>query len=71
MWLDKAINEAPYLRDPYVEKAMLEYELENWNEVIKNCNTALKITTHTKCYINETFSFDNTCLLYTSFFKRN
>ena len=60
MWLDKAINEAPYLRDSYVEKAMLEYELENWNEVIKNCNTALKITTHTKCYINETFSFDNT-----------
>ena len=60
MWLDKAINEAPYLRDPYVEKAMLEYELENWNEVVKNCNDALKITTHTKCYINETFSFDNT-----------
>ena len=60
MWLDKAINEAPYLRDPYVEKAMLEYELENWNEVVKNCNNALKITTHTKCYINETFSFDNT-----------
>jgi len=60
MWLDKAISEAPYLRDPYVEKAMLEYELENWNEVIKNCNIALKITTHTKCYINETFSFDNT-----------
>lgn len=60
MWLDKAISEAPYLRDPYVEKAMLEYELENWNEVIKNCNTALKITTHTKCYINETFSFNNT-----------
>ena len=60
MWLDKAINEAPYLRDPYVEKAMLEYELENWNEVVKNCNYALKITTHTKCYINETFSFDNT-----------
>lgn len=60
MWLDKAISEDPYLRDPYVEKAMLEYELENWNEVIKNCNTALKITTHTKCYINETFSFDNT-----------
>ena len=56
MWLDKAISEAPYLRDPYVEKAMLEYELENWNEVIKNCNTALKITTHTKCYINETLS---------------
>ena len=28
MWLDKAIEEAPYLRDPYVERAMLEYELK-------------------------------------------
>ena len=27
LWLDKAINEAPYLRDPYVERAILEYKL--------------------------------------------
>lgn len=35
MWLDKAINEAPYLRDPYVERAILEYSQNNFNEVKK------------------------------------
>ena len=60
MWLDKAINEAPYLRDPYVERAILEYELKNYKEVIKYCNEALKINSHEKTYINEVFSWDNT-----------
>ena len=60
MWLDKAISEAPYLRDPYVERAFLEYNLKNWNEVIKFCNDALKIKSHNKTYINETFSWDST-----------
>lgn len=60
MWLDKAINEAPYLRDPYVERALLEYQLENYDEVIKYCELALKITTHEKTYINEVFSYDHT-----------
>ena len=43
MWLDKAINEAPYLRDPYVERAMLEYELNNYEDVKKYCLLALEI----------------------------
>ena len=60
MWLDKAISEAPYLRDSYVERAFLEYNLKNWNEVIKFCNDALKIKSHNKTYINETFSWDST-----------
>ena len=60
MWLDKAINEAPYLRDPYIERAILEYRLENWENVEKYCLEALKIKTHTKTYINEVFSFDYT-----------
>lgn len=60
MWLDKAINEAPYLRDPYVERALLEYQLNNWDLVEKFCNKALKIKNHTKSYINEVFSFDHT-----------
>ena len=60
MWYDKAILEAPYLRDPYIEKALLEYELNNWDEVLINCNKALKIQSHTKSYINEQFSFDHT-----------
>lgn len=70
MWLDKAINEAPHLRDPYVERALLEYNLENYNEVIKYCNLALKIKTHEKTYINEVFSYDHTIydLLSVSYF---
>ena len=60
MWLDKAIKEAPYLRDPYVERALLEYKLNNYSDVIKYCKDALKINEHPKTYINETFSFDST-----------
>lgn len=60
MWLDKAINEAPYLRDPYVERALLEYELNNFQMVKKYCDLALQIEYHPKTYINEAFSFDHT-----------
>ncbi len=60
MWLDKAINETPYLRDPYVERALLEYKLENFDEVEKYCLDALKITNHAKTYINEPFSWNHT-----------
>jgi len=60
MWLDKAINEAPYLRDPYMERAMLDFSYNNWNEVIKYINKALDIKTHPKTYINEVFSWDST-----------
>ena len=60
MWLDKAINEAPYLRDPYVEMALLEYRLENYPMVKKYCLDALKLKKNTKSYINEPFSYNHT-----------
>ena len=60
MWLDKAIKEAPYLRDPYMERALLEYQLQNWNDVIKYILKALEIKTHQKTYINEVFSWNYT-----------
>jgi tetratricopeptide (TPR) repeat protein len=60
MWLQKAIEETPYLRDPYVEYALLEYEYGNYQEVYFYCLEALKITEHTKSYIHEVFSWDNT-----------
>ena len=60
MWLNKAIEEAPYLRDPYVEKALLEFRLKNYKEIINCCEKALSINNNAKSYINETFSFDNT-----------
>lgn len=60
IYYKKAIKEAPYLRDPYVELAILEYKLENYKECEKYCLKALQIKTHQKTYINETFSWDNT-----------
>lgn len=60
MWLNKAILEAPYLRDPYMERAILEYNLKNWDEVIYYIEEALKIKSHAKSYINEPFSWNQT-----------
>lgn len=60
MWLDKAMKEAPYLRDPFVERALLSYHLEEWDDVEKYSLEALKIDSHPKTYINEIFSYDGT-----------
>lgn len=59
-YLDKAIKEAPHLRDAYIERAILEYELKNYSETEKYCLKALQIKSHEKTYINEPFSWDNT-----------
>lgn len=59
-YLDKAIKEAPYLRDAYVERAILEFEQKNYQETERYCLKALEIRTHEKTYINEPFSWDNT-----------
>lgn len=73
MWLDKAMLEAPYLRDPYMERALLEYQLNNWQEVEKYCLKALEIKKHQKTYINEIFSWNNTVydLLSLSYYYQN
>ena len=60
LWLEKAIKEAPYLRDPYVEMALLDYRMGNYMDVIKNCTLALRIKENRKTYINESFCFDST-----------
>ena len=60
IWLEKAINEAPYLREPYVEMALLQYKLENDIETIKNCILALRIKKNKMSYINESFCWDST-----------
>lgn len=60
LWLDKAMLETPYLRDPFIERALLEYELENYSAVYTYCLKALEIKDHTKCYIHEVFSWDET-----------
>lgn len=60
IWLDNAIKEAPHLRDALVERALLEYQLENYEQVEFFCFRALQIKTHQKSYINEPFSWDGT-----------
>ncbi|MBQ2873169.1 MAG: glycosyl transferase family 2 [Bacilli bacterium] len=60
LWLEKAIEEAPYLREPYVEMALLEYKLGNDIEVIKYCTLALTIKKNKMSYINESFCWDST-----------
>lgn len=60
MWLDKAIKEAPYLREPYMEKALLDYALKKDRAIIKDIKKALKIKEHGKTYINEPFSWNET-----------
>ena len=60
MWLELAIKEAPHLRDPFIEMALLQYQEKNWEKVEYFCKEALKIKNHPKTYINETFSWDET-----------
>lgn len=60
IWYNKAIKEAPHLRDAYVERAILAYEENNYKDIEKYCLQALQIQNHQKVYINETFSWDNT-----------
>ena len=73
MWLEKAINEAPYLRDPYVEYAILAYKLNDFDKVIEMCNKALEIPINNKTYINEPFTFDETTydLLSLAYYNKN
>ena len=73
MWLDKAIKEAPYLRDAYVERGILEYEEEDYKRASKYLLKALNIKSHQKTYINEVFSWDNTVydLLSICMYKEN
>ena len=60
LWYLKAIEEAPYLRDPYVEMGILMYKASRWIDVIKYLTLALKIKKHERSYINELFSWDYT-----------
>ncbi len=60
MWLDKAIKEAPHLRDPLMEKALLLYQLKDYNGTEKLVFQALEIKINQKTYINEPFTFDHT-----------
>ena len=76
IWLEKAINETPYLREPLVEMGMLEYNQNNYKEAIIYLEKALDIKERYKSYINEPFCYDSTiydllsiCKYYTGDYK--
>lgn len=60
MWLINAINETPYLKEPYVEISFLYYKLKDWDNIIKYLNKSLKIDGSNMTYINEIFTKDET-----------
>ncbi len=59
MWFHKAIEEAPYLREGYVELAALYYEEQNFEKCYFYLKEASKIKEKPKTYINEEFSWNS------------
>lgn len=59
-WLFKAIAEAPYLREPYVDMSLLLSELNEWDGVIYFSNCALKIKERPETYICEAEAWGST-----------
>lgn len=57
-WYNKAIVEAPYLRESYVELAYLYYQNKDYENAYKLLNEAFKIKEKSKSYINETFAWN-------------
>jgi glycosyltransferase involved in cell wall biosynthesis len=60
IWLFRAIAEAPYLREPYVEMARLAYISSDWSLVYAMVESSLRITEKPTSYINEAFCWDYT-----------
>lgn len=58
MWYKKAILEAPYLREGYLELASLEYEQKRFSEAYEHLKQALKIKEKSDSYINEVFAWN-------------
>lgn len=58
-WYLEAIQEAPYLREGYVELAYLYYEEEDYHNAYNYLKEALKIKEKSNSYINEVFAWNS------------
>jgi len=58
VWYEKAISEAPYLREAYVEKANLEYNENNYSDAYILLKKAFEIKNKSNSYINEEFCWN-------------
>lgn len=59
-WYLRAVAEAPYTREPYVECAKMAYLLEDWSTVFFMTEQAVKITDKSASFINEGDAWDHT-----------
>jgi len=57
-WYIKAISEAPYLREGYIELAYLLYEEKNYKDAYHYLRKALEIKEKSNSYINEEFAWN-------------
>lgn len=60
MWLEKAINETPNTREPYIELGLLYYNLKRYDEAISYLEKGVNIKEKSKYYINEEFAWNET-----------
>ncbi|MDE5889186.1 MAG: glycosyltransferase, partial [Bacilli bacterium] len=60
MWYEKAINEAPYLREPYFDLGYLYYTIKDYKNSEKYLKDALNIKEKTISYINEEKAWNET-----------
>ena len=58
-WYFKAIDEAPYLRESYIELAYIFYEEGNYLDAYINLRRALEIKHKSNTYINEEFAWNS------------
>ena len=58
LWYQKAIEEAPYLREGYVELGYLYYEDGLFDEAYKYLKKGLEIKEKSNSYINEEFAWN-------------
>jgi len=57
VWYHRAIAEAPYLREPYVDYASLLYDNRNWAGLVFMARCALAIAERAQTYITEGYAW--------------
>ena len=66
MWIDKAIEEPEITREKYLQKIILNFEFENYEQVIKSAQDALKIKEYNTRITDSPACWDGTIYDYLS-----
>ena len=66
LWADKALEETEITREPYLQKILINFEIKNYDEVIKYGQQALNIKDYNKNIIDNSACWDGTIYDYLS-----